>query len=548
MSSADSLAGSGALPAGRRPPAGAAAAPASETQLSPWLISMVVVLATFMEVLDTSIANVSLPHIAGSLSATIDESTWVLTSYLISNAIVLPLSGWFSNVFGRKRFYMTCVVLFTASSFLCGFAPTLPLLILFRVLQGLGGGGLQPSAQAILADAFPPEKRGMGFSVYAMAVVFAPAIGPTLGGWITDNLNWRWIFYINVPVGVVSFVLTGWLIKDPAYLVERVRQLRGRLRIDYIGMGLLTLGLGFLQVVLDKGQEDDWFGSNLIAWSSAVAAVALLAVIWWELRVQNPVVDLRLLKERNFLLSNVLIFGLGFALFGSTVLVPQFLQTLLGYSATDSGKVLSPSGIVVFFMLPLTGLLINRVGAKLLIVIGFLVAALSLWLTSSISLGVDYWTITFYRMLQGVGLAFLFVPISTTSFSRLPPEKSNAASALFNLSRNLGASFGIAIVTTLVVRNTQVHTNLLAAHVTSGNPAYKGLIAGLTQRLVQQGASSYEAGRQAVAVVARMLARQAGALAYLDAFRFVSLCCLAMLPLVFFIKRVEQRAGTAHVD
>jgi MFS transporter, DHA2 family, multidrug resistance protein len=531
-----------ALAAGR-------AAPIEEpAHLSPWLVSMIVVLATFMEVLDTSIANVSLPHIAGSLSASTDESTWVLTSYLVSNAIVLPLSGWFSNLFGRKRFYMTCVVLFTASSFLCGLAPSLPLLIFFRVLQGLGGGGLQPSAQAILADAFPPEQRGMGFSVYAMAVVFAPAIGPTLGGWITDNFNWRWIFYINVPVGVLSFVLTGALIKDPAYLVERVKQLRGKLNIDYVGIGLLAIGLGCLQVVLDKGQEDDWFGSKLIASAAAISALALLAVLWWELRVRDPIVDLRLFGERNFAMANVLIFGLGFTLFGSTVLIPQFLQTLMGYSATESGKVLSPGGVAVMLVLPITGALINRVGPRALITIGLVVAGGALWLTSHINLQVDYWTITNYRMLAGIGIAFLFVPISTVAFSRLPPEKSNAASALFNLARNLGASFGIAAVTNVVVRQSQVHTNLLVSHAAAGNGAFNQLIAGLGQRLIQGGASAYEAGRQATAIVARTIAQQAGALAYLDAFRMVAVLCFAMLPLGWLIKRVPLGKGPTHVD
>jgi DHA2 family multidrug resistance protein len=533
----------------------------TEMHLSPWLISMVVVLATFMEVLDTSIANVSLPHIAGSLSASNDESTWVLTSYLVANAIVLPLSGWFSNMFGRKRFYMTCVVLFTASSFLCGLAPSLPLLILFRVLQGLGGGGLQPSAQAILADAFPPEKRGMGFSVYAMAVVFAPAIGPTLGGWITDNFNWRWIFYINVPVGILSFVLTGALIKDPAYLVERVRQMRGKLHIDYAGIALLTLGLGCLQVVLDKGQEDDWFGSRLIASSAAISLLALLGVLWWELRVSNPIVDLRLFRERNFAISNLLMFGLGFALFGSTVLVPQFLQALMGYSATESGKVLSPGGVAVMLILPITGALINRAGPKALITVGLIVAGAALWLTSHINLQVDYWTITNYRMMVGIGIAFLFVPISTAAFSRLPPEKSNAASALFNLSRNLGASFGIATVTTLVVRQSQVHTNQLVAHVAAGSTPYNQLLAGLTQRLIAGGSSAYEAGRQATAVIARTISQQAAALAYLDAFRFVAMACFVMLPLAWLLKKVPLgsrlppvatlpagRKGPVHVD
>ncbi|HEY0784138.1 MAG TPA: DHA2 family efflux MFS transporter permease subunit [Thermoanaerobaculia bacterium] len=512
-------------------------------ELSPWLISMIVMLSTFMEVLDTSIANVSLPHIAGSLSSTTDESTWVLTSYLVSNAIVLPLSGWFSNAFGRKRFYMTCVVLFTVSSFLCGLAPTLPLLIFFRVLQGLGGGGLQPSAQAILADAFPPEKLGMGFSVYAMAVVFAPAIGPTLGGWITDNFEWRWIFYINIPVGIVSILLTSRFIKDPPHLIERVRQLKGKLRIDYVGMALLTIGLGFLQVVLDKGQEDDWFGSNLILWSSIVSALALVGVIVWELRAENPIVDLRLYKERNFAISNVLIFGLGFALFGSTVLVPQFLQTLMGYTATQSGKVLSPSGIVVFLLLPVTGMLINRVGARKLILFGLVVSGVALWLTSSIDLSVDVWTITLYRMLQGVGLAFLFTPISTTCFSKIAPEKRNAASSLFNLQRNLGASFGIATVTTYVVRQTQVHTNRLVEHVNAQSAPYHQMLDALTRRLMAGGVDAYHAAQQAQATIAALIARQAGALAYLDCFRMVSVFCFLLIPVSLFIRRIRPRPG-----
>jgi DHA2 family multidrug resistance protein len=528
----------------------AVAAPAhvQHQALSPWIISMVVMLSTFMEVLDTSIANVSLPHIAGNLSATIDESTWVLTSYLVSNAIVLPLSGWFSNALGRKRFYMICVFLFAVSSFLCGLAWSLPMLIFFRVLQGLGGGGLQPSATAILADAFPPEKRGMGFAVYAMAVVFAPAIGPTLGGWITDNYSWRWIFYINVPVGVVSIFLTSRLIVDPPWIAERVRQMRKKFDIDYIGMGLLTVGLGLLQVVLDKGQEEDWFGSPLIVWATALSAGALVAVVVRELTVANPIVDLSLFKERNFMLSNVLIFGLGFALFGSTVLVPEFLQTLMGYSATQSGKVLSPAGFVIMALLPVTGYLTDRIGAKKLIIAGLLIAAGSLWLTSHISLDVDYRTITLYRVLQGVGLAFLFTPISTVCFSNIPQQKSNAASSLFNLSRNLGASFGIAAVSTLVTRRTQVHHSLLAAHVDAANPLVQRLLAGLAQRLQAAGSDAHLAMLQAQKLLDLTINRQAGAMAFLDAFRLVSLYCLAMVPLCFFIKKVTPKKGQIHVE
>ena len=516
----------------------------AETEaVNPWLIAMVVMLATFMEVLDTSIANVSLPHIAGTLSATIDESTWVLTSYLVSNAIVLPLSGWLSNVFGRKRFYIACVVLFTISSFLCGLAPSLGSLIFFRILQGLGGGGLQPSAQAFLADAFPPEKRGMGFSVYAMAVVFAPAIGPTLGGWITDNYSWRWIFYINVPVGIVSVLLTSRLLRDPDELKRKMKQFGSKLRIDYIGLGLLVVGLGFLQVVLDKGQQDDWFGSHFIAWSVALSAAALVAVVVWELRTKDPIIDLRLFKERNFAISNVLIFALGFALFGSTVLIPQFLQQLMGYTATQSGEVLSPSGILLFILLPLTGMMINRVGAKRLIIFGFVIAGAALWLCAHISLGIDFWTITLYRMGQGLGIAFLFTPISTTCFSRIPREKTNAASALYNLSRNLGASFGIATVTTMIARRSQVHQNFLSEHVTAGSTAYQNLVGGLAQHLQQSGSSALVAAQQAQAYVSRLLEQQATALAFLDCFWIMSLYCFAMIPICFLIKSVKPQPG-----
>ncbi|MDP9121037.1 MAG: DHA2 family efflux MFS transporter permease subunit [Acidobacteriota bacterium] len=527
----------------------AADAPARATaSVSPWLIAMVVMLSTFMEVLDTSIANVSLKQIGGSLAASIDESTWVLTSYLVANAIVLPLSGWFSNVFGRKRFYMTCVVLFTVSSFLCGLAPTLPLLILFRVLQGLGGGGLQPSAQAILADAFPPEKRAMGFSIYAMAVVFAPAIGPTLGGFITDNYSWRWLFYINVPVGVLSVFLTSRFISDPEYLSQQLRKLRGKLRIDYFGIGLLAVGLGFLQVVLDKGQEDDWFDSRFIVWCVALSAAALVTVVWWELRTSNPIVDLRLFKDRNFAMANVLIFGLGFSLFGSTVLVPQFLQTLMGYTATESGKVLSPAGVVVFVMLPITGFLTNRVGAKRLIVIGLTIAGAGLIATGSINLQVDYWTITLYRMVMGFGIALTFIPISTVCFSRMPPQKNNAASALFNLQRNLGASFGIATVTTMVARRTQVHQAILSAHVTATSPAYNQMLAGLTRKFAAAGASAFLAVRQAEETIAGMVRRQAGALAFMDSFRLMGLLVLLLLPLCLWIQKAQPQKGHIHVE
>src|SRR5216684_1644454 len=325
--------------------------------VNPWIIALAVTLATFMEVLDTSIANVSLPHIAGSLSAGTDESTWVLTSYLVSNAIVLPLSGWVSSIIGRKRFYMTCVAIFTVSSLLCGFAPSLGLLIFFRVLQGVGGGGLQPSEQAILADTFEPAKRGMAFAVYGVAVVMAPAIGPTLGGWITDNYTWRWIFFVNIPVGILSLLLTSRLIQDPPYLKRRKLS---ELKMDYVGLGFVALGLGTLQIVLDKGQRDDWFESHFILILSLISAASLLFVIFWEWRQKDPVIDLHLFKERTFASANLMMFVLGFALLGSTLMLPLFMQTLLGYTAEQAGMALSPGGFTLMLIMPIVGFLLSR--------------------------------------------------------------------------------------------------------------------------------------------------------------------------------------------
>src|SRR6202171_5337022 len=365
--------------------------------VNPWIIAVAVTLATFMEVLDTSIANVALPHIAGSLSAGQDESTWVLTSYLVSNAIVLPLSGWLSSIVGRKRFYMGCVALFTISSALCGFALNLPMLIVFRILQGAGGGGLQPSEQAILADTFPPAKRGVAFDVYGVAVVMAPAIGPTLGGWITDNFTWRWIFLLNIPVGILSLLLTSRLIQDPPYFKRRKLS---ETRIDYTGLGFVALGLGTLQVVLDKGQRDDWFESHFIVVLSVIAAASLLFLIYWEWTREDPVIDLHLFTNRTFAASNLLMFMLGFALLGSTVLLPLFMQTLLGYTAEQSGLALSPGGFAIMLLMPLVGFLLSRVDARKLMMFGLIVLSFSLFHMTNFTLGVDFRTVVIARIIQ----------------------------------------------------------------------------------------------------------------------------------------------------
>src|SRR2546427_9335213 len=423
--------------------------------INPWVIAITVTLATFMEVLDTSIANVALPHIAGNLSAGQDESTWVLTSYLVSNAIVLPLSGWFSGLIGRKKFYMSCVAIFTVSSFLCGLAPSLGVLVIFRILQGVGGGGLQPSEQAILNDTFPLEKRGMAFAVYGVAVAVAPTIGPWLGGWITDNFSWRWIFYINVPVGILSLLLTSLLVSDPPYM-KRV-SLKEGFRIDYIGIGLLSLGLGSLQIILDKGQRDDWFGSNFILVFFVLMIVGLVAAVLWELRQKEPVVDLRMLKDRNFAIATTAMFFLGFVLYATTVLIPQMLQELMGYNAERAGLALSPGGPVITCMMPVVGILVSKVDTRILITFGCIVSASALFVMAGWDLGLDYGHAVRARMLQSFGLAFLFIPINVAAFAYVPREKTNMGTGIINLARNIGASVGIATVTTMLDRRAEVY-------------------------------------------------------------------------------------------
>ncbi len=508
--------------------------------VNPWIIALTVTLATFMEVLDTSIANVSLPHIAGGLSAGVDESTWVLTSYLVSNAIVLPMSGWFSSVIGRKRFYMLCVAIFTVSSFLCGLAPNLGMLIFFRILQGAGGGGLQPSEQSILADTFPPAKRGMAFAVYGMAVVVAPALGPTLGGWITDSYSWRWIFYINVPVGIISLILTSRLISDPPHLSGEKRK---GWSIDYIGLGLLALGLGTLQVVLDKGQRDDWFDSRFITVLTIIAVASLLGVVFWEWRQEHPIIDLKLFRDRSFATANALMFMLGFVLWGSTLLIPLFTQTMLGYPAEQAGLALMPGGLAIIAFLPLVGFLLARRDPRYLMIFGLLILAGSLVYMTRFDLQINFQTVAFARLVQGAGLAFLFVPINTVAYSYLPPEKNNAASGLINLARNVGASMGISFVTTMLDRRQQFHQDRLSAHLNPANPRLQAMLHGATSALSTRSGSS--ATRQAYALLQGGVAQQAMMLAYIDNFRLLTIAALFLIPLVLIVKKPRKGARGA---
>jgi MFS transporter, DHA2 family, multidrug resistance protein len=510
--------------------------------VNPWVIALAVTLATFMEVLDTSIANVALPHIAGSLSAGQDESTWVLTSYLVSNAIVLPLSGWLSSIIGRKNFYMGCVALFTISSFLCGLAPNLAVLIVCRILQGAGGGGLQPSEQAILADTFPPAKRGMAFAVYGMAVVTAPAIGPTLGGWITDNFSWRWIFFINIPVGILSLLLTSRLIQDPPYF--RRRKLK-ETHIDYVGLGFVALGLGTLQVVLDKGQRDDWFESHFITILTIIAVASLIFLVIWEWRNKDPIIDLHLFRDRTFGVSNLLMFMLGFALLGSTLLLPLFSQTLLGYTAQQAGLALMPGGFAIILLLPLVGFLLSRYTPRYLLLFGLVVLSFSLFHMTRFDLNIDFRTVANARVLQAVGMAFLFVPINTAAYAFLPRDKNNAASGLMNLARNMGGSVGISVVTTMLDRRTQMHLSDLASNLSPTNPAFLATLQGATRAMQAHGASAAGAAQQAYALVQGTVQRQAVMLSYIDCFWFLGVAILCMVPTVFLMKKSKPGGGMA---
>ena len=503
--------------------------------VNPWIIALTVTLATFMEVLDTSIANVALPHIAGSLSAGTDESTWVLTSYLVSNAIVLPLSGWLSSIVGRKHFYMGCVALFTISSALCGFSLNLPMLIFFRVLQGVGGGGLQPSEQAILADTFEPAKRGMAFAVYGVAVVMAPAIGPTLGGWITDNFSWRWIFFINIPIGIISLLLTSRLIQDPPYLKRR--KLR-ETRIDYTGLGLVALGLGTLQVVLDKGQRDDWFESHFILWLTVISVAALIFLIFWEWNHKDPIIDLHLFREKTFATANFLMFMLGFALLGSTLLLPLFMQTLLGYTAERSGLALMPGGFTIMIAMPIVGFLLSRYSPRYLMMFGLCMLSFSLFHMTSFDLGVDFRTVTIARVYQALGLAFLFVPINTAAYSSLPRDKNNAASGLMNLARNIGGSVGISFVTTGLARRAQFHQVRLVENLNSANAQFQSTLHLFSSTF--SGAGPVLSQQQAYAMVQANLIRESTMLAYIDNFWVLGVVIGCLIPFVFLIKKTKR--------
>jgi MFS transporter, DHA2 family, multidrug resistance protein len=503
-------------------------------EINPWLIAIAVMSSTFMEVLDTTVVNVSLPHIAGSLSASVDEATWTLTSYLVANAIILPMTGWLANNFGRKRLLMASVVGFTVSSFFCGLAPSLPLLIVFRVLQGACGGGLQPLSQAILLEAFPPEKRGQAMAFWALGIVVAPMLGPVAGGWITDNYSWRWVFYINVPIGVVAIILTQLFVFDPEYLRRKASS------IDYWGIGLLVLGMGCLQIMLDKGQEEDWFASHFIMALTVFAVVGLGGLIVRELMTANPIIDLTVFKYRSYAIGTFLMTVVGFVLYGSTVLLPLLMQQLLGYTATHAGITNFPRGFASFLAMPFIGILTNKVDTRKLLFSGVVFSAAAMYMLSRLSLEVGFWNFWWPLMLQGAALGLIFVPLTTVTHDPIPRERLGNATSIFNVMRNIGASIGISIVQTLRFRAFQKHINTLGKFIAPSNLQAQSMITGLRDKFISQGADVATATKRAYGAVWGMLNQQAAMLSYNDVFFILAVIFLMMAPLILLMKRPKR--------
>ena len=514
---------------------------------NPWLVAVVVSIATFMVVLDTAIANVSLRYIAGSLGASIDESTWVVTTYLIANAVVLPVSGWLSNVVGRKRFYMICVALFTASSLLCGLAPSLNMLIVFRILQGLGGGGMPTSEQAILADTFPPERRAQAFALYGIAVIVAPTVGPTLGGWITDNYSWHWIFFINVPIGIASLALVQWLLVEPEVLEEERRErLSGGLRIDWIGFVLIAVTFGALEMVLDRGQEDDWFQSNLILAFTLVSAAAFIFFIFWELTEDDPIVDIRLLCHRQFGMAFVVMLTVGAILFGSNQILPQLLQTGFSYTAELSGLAVMPGGLVMLLLMPVAGMVTGLMQPKYWIAIGMSAIAFSMWYSTSLVPDASFGYFALVRILQVIGLPFLFIPINTIAYDGLAANKSSEGSALINVARNLGGSIGVSLANTELLQRSQFHQSRLVENTIPSSPVFQSTVKQMTQYFTQQGAPPTEAQAHAYGYIGQLINGQASLLAYIDVFHTWAIFAAILVPVVLLlIRRVSTGGGRA---
>jgi DHA2 family multidrug resistance protein len=520
-----------------------AADAAWKPRANPWLIAVVVTLAAFMEILDTTIVNVSLPHIAGSLSSSYDDATWTLTSYLVANGIVLPISGWLGRLLGRKRYFLICIGMFTVCSFLCGMADNLAEMVIFRMLQGFFGGGLQPNQQSIILDTFPPAMRGRAFSVVAIAVIVAPVVGPTLGGWITDTYTWRWIFLINIPVGILAFFAVTALVEDPPWVV---RASQGNRSTDYIGIGLIALGLGCMQIMLDRGEDADWFGSNFVILFATLAALGIGSAIAWLLYAERPVVDIRVFKDRNFALGSLMIFAMAAVLYSSAVLIPQLAQQTFGYTALLAGLLLSPGALIIIFLIPLVGrFLVPFVQTRFIIGFGFFSLGVALTIAHGLSPLTDFDTLAEYRVAQTFGLAFLFVPISTIAYSTLPKESNNDASALFVMFRNVAGSIGISLATAMITTRTQVRRAYLSQHLTPLNQAYNTKVAQLTQGLRGLGVEPAHLHATALGRMNTMLSHQASVLAYTDVFAVCAIGAFCIVPLTFLFRATKAGGGGA---
>jgi DHA2 family multidrug resistance protein len=499
--------------------------------VNPWIVTISVMLATFMEVLDTTVVNVSIPHISGNLSATYEEGTWVVTSYLVANAIVLPMSGWLASYFGRRKMLLFCVAGFTLASLLCGTATSLTQLIVFRVFQGLAGGGLQPLAQAILFETFPKEKHGQAMAAYALGIIVAPIVGPTLGGWITDNYTWRWIFYLNIPVGIFSLGMMARFIHDPSYL-----KLKRDAGVDLWGIGLLALGLGSLQILLDTGQRKDWLGSRDIRIEALLCVAGLLAFVWREFTVAHPIVDLRALKDRSFAVGVCLMSAVGFCLYASMVLLPQYLETLLNYPSMQAGLALSPRGLGSLLLTFIVGAIAARMDVRKLLVGGFAVAAGTMFMLAGLNLNAGYWDIFWPQVLQGGAMACMFIPLSAAAMSHVPRERMGNATSIFNLMRNIGGSVGIAVMTTLLARRQQFHQNRLIEHILPGRPRTYELLHQFTGFFILKGSDPATASRQALGALYGMVRQQAAMLSFVEAFKVMGLVFLVMIPMVILLK------------
>ena len=500
-------------------------------QVNPWVVTMSVMLATFMEILDTTVVNVSIPHIAGNLSATIDEGTWVVTSYLVSNAVILPMSGWLANRFGRRRMMLACVAGFTVTSVCCALATSLPALIFFRVLQGATGGGMQPLAQAVMLESFPKEKHGVAMAAYGVGIILAPILGPALGGYITDNYSWRWIFYLNVPVGILSLVLMKAFVFDPPY----IRRPKGG--VDMWGMGFLALGFGTLQVVLDTGQRHDWFESDYIRFFSTVCVAGLILFVARELTTPHPIVDLRALADRTFGAGVFLITLIGFILYASLVLLPIYLQTLLSYPAYDAGLALSPRGVGSLLFMPIVGVLTNKIDPRKILLFGFAVGAITMFQLSHLSLNAGYWDIFWPQVFQGMALACMMIPLMAVSVAHIPKEKMGNATSIFNLMRNIGGSFGISLMTTFLARRNQFHHNRLVENITAGDTGTMQMLNGMKAWFESQGADAMTASRQALAGIYGMIQRHAAMLSFVEAFWLLGVMFIGMAPFLFVLRR-----------